>query len=114
MRLRITSCAQFEILDIAEYIGASNYDAGLRFFDAAYTTIRLIADYPEMMAVADLPRDLGAVRRMPITEFPAYLIFYRIVDEVIEIGRVLHGARDVPAILTADVASDAPDVPTGD
>ncbi|MEG3861553.1 type II toxin-antitoxin system RelE/ParE family toxin [Microcoleus sp. herbarium12] len=39
------------------------------------------------------------IRQYQIKEFKSYLIFYRSVETGIEILRVLHGMRDLEAIL---------------
>jgi plasmid stabilization system protein ParE len=42
--------------------------------------------------------DLGTVRFLPISEFRNWLIFYMESEAEILILRVLHGARDIPAL----------------
>ena len=39
---------------------------------------------------------------LPVTDFTKYLVFYvyREPEEEVEIFRVLHGARDIPALLS--------------
>jgi toxin ParE1/3/4 len=52
------------------------------------------------------------VRFFPISRYKKYLVFYRPIEDGIEILRVLHGARDIHGILaegfdlSADEASD--------
>ncbi|MGH9438287.1 MAG: type II toxin-antitoxin system RelE/ParE family toxin, partial [Terriglobia bacterium] len=36
--------------------------------------------------------------RFPVKDFPKYLIFYRPIRDGIEVVRVIHGARDIPAL----------------
>jgi toxin ParE1/3/4 len=45
---------------------------------------------------------LAGVRRWPVEGFENYLIFYRTDDEHVEIIRVLHGARDIEAVLQGE------------
>lgn len=42
---------------------------------------------------------LWGLRRVPITGFGNYLIFYRPIEGGIEVVRVIHGARDLPSVL---------------
>lgn len=42
---------------------------------------------------------LAGIRQYSINGFRLYLIFYLVIDSGIEILRVLHGARDLEAIL---------------
>jgi plasmid stabilization system protein ParE len=47
-------------------------------------------------------RELKGLRVLPVPDFPKYLVFYvyREQEEEVEIiFRVLHGARDIPALL---------------
>jgi len=43
-----------------------------------------------------------------ITDFPNYVIFYRVKGEGVEIVRVLHGARDIDALPGGSRASVMP------
>jgi toxin ParE1/3/4 len=38
------------------------------------------------------------IRSWPITDFENYLIFYRPIDDGIEVVPILHGARDIDQI----------------
>jgi len=62
-------------------------------------TGRLIA-IPEMGPLYEIDHsELAGLRVFPIPRFKKYLLFYRIQDEEIEVVRVIHGARDIPAVL---------------
>ena len=50
---------------------------------------------------ADFPA-LGEIRVFTISRFKMYLVFFRPVVDGIEIIRVLHGSRDIDAILMND------------
>lgn len=50
---------------------------------------------PRHAAVLDLP----GLRFRPVTRFP-YLVFYLECDDHLDVWRVLHGQRDIPAWLT--------------
>ena len=45
---------------------------------------------------------LEGLRMWPIRGFENYLVFYRPIEEGIEVTRVLHGARDIRVILADD------------
>jgi toxin ParE1/3/4 len=45
---------------------------------------------------------LSDVRVWRVAGFPNHLIFYRIVEDGIEAVHLIHGARDVDAMLTAE------------
>ena len=48
------------------------------------------------------------VRFIPVSRFRKYLVFYRSIDDGIEILRILHGARDIQGLLAEgfDVPGD--------
>jgi toxin ParE1/3/4 len=47
------------------------------------------------------PEALRDIRRLPITGFPAHLIFYKLRNDQIHILRVVHGARDLERLLAS-------------
>ena len=75
-------------------------DASLpgRFFAATRKTFLLIAVNPRLGKLwkSSLPEEL---RSRPVMGFQNYMIFYWIRDDKIMIWRVLHGSRDLPALL---------------
>jgi len=42
---------------------------------------------------------LNDLRKRSVKGFDSYLVFYRIDADMVEIIRVLHGARDIPSLL---------------
>jgi plasmid stabilization system protein ParE len=36
---------------------------------------------------------------LPIGRFKRFLLFFRVHDDVIEVVRIIHGARDIPTAL---------------
>lgn len=82
------------------YIAANNFDAALRFFDAARQTFSQLAQMPGIGSVYNIenPRLVG-LRKWAVRGFDKHLIFYVERDESIEIVRLLHAARDLPEIL---------------
>ena len=75
-------------------------DASLpdRFFSAARRTFHLIGTNPHLGKrwKSGQPEEL---RSRPIIGFPNYLVFYFVTDGKIVIWRVLHGSRDLSALL---------------
>jgi len=88
----------------AEFIQQDSPDAAIRFLEAARETFDLLAKMPELGGVCEFgsPNAAG-IRVWPIKGFKNYLIFYRPIQQGVEIIRVLHGARDIPAVLEEDV-----------
>ena len=79
---------------IWEYIASDNPVAADDFIDRIAEKCECYAHQPEM---GELRSDLlPGIRQFVVG---TYIIFYRTVDEGIELIRVLHGARDVDRLL---------------
>jgi len=86
--------------EVAAYIQKDNPHAAIRFLECAEATFELLAQMPGLgsrYAVRN-PR-LPALRCFPVSGFPNHLIFYQATPDSIEIVRLLHGARNLTAIL---------------
>lgn len=90
--------AKRDLLELAWYIAQDNARAAERFLDAAEKAFTELLKTPGMGASRTFrnPR-LKGIRMRPIPGFAKVLIFYRPLGRGIEIIRVLHGARDIPA-----------------
>ena len=90
---RLSTAANLDIEEIANYIFDLNPVAAYRFLDDLDETFDLLADFP---FIGRSRADLGAdVRSYPVGN---YLVFYVPVAGDIEIVRVIYGARDLPRI----------------
>jgi toxin ParE1/3/4 len=102
--LRILPAAQADVDAAAAYIAQDNFDAGMRFYDAVERAMGEIAQHPTRWPRYELDRPrLVELRRRAVAGFGNYLIFYHVKADVIEVLRVLHGARDIPSILSDGV-----------
>lgn len=93
-RYVISDLADQDVLDIALYLarkgGAATSD---RFVDRLFATFSLLAQSPLMGRSRD---DLSSgIRSFPVG---SYLVLYRLLEDSIEIARVVHGSRDLPAL----------------
>jgi toxin ParE1/3/4 len=106
--VRIVPAADVEVDELALFIAEDDLEAALRFYDAVESTYRRIADNPTQYQVYPLadPR-LAGVRRAIVEGFPNHLIFYRVDGDMVEIIRVLHGARDLPPTLSGENKNDS-------
>ena len=93
LSLHITPEASQEADDIALYLEERNVSAARRFARAFEQTTEMLCRNPALgeRLHAD---PTGQIRYRTIAGFNNYLIFYRRVDSVLEIIRILHGARD--------------------
>jgi toxin ParE1/3/4 len=66
---------------------------------AIQKTVRAVVTMPGIGAPCTLRHsDLKGIRRIPVTNFENWLVFYRDTPEHLDVIRVLHGARDIEAI----------------
>ena len=85
--------AKQDIVAYGDYLAERDLSVAYRFADAVDATIEMLCNNPELgeRLRADLT---GQIRYRTISGFRNYLIFYRRVDDILEIVRLLHGARD--------------------
>jgi toxin ParE1/3/4 len=95
-----TTAAIGDLISAATYLGSKTSGLETRFLDAVEESLDRIAQKPEIGGVYENqnPR-LAGMRVWRVAGFEKYLIFYQISDDRIEIVRILHGARDIAAIL---------------
>lgn len=96
-----TPQADEDLADIYAYIAIDNAAAARRFLLAAERTFNLLAEAPAIGREypSSRPR-LRGLPMWPISGFRAYLVSYVVRPGVVKVIRVLHGARDLPGILT--------------
>ena len=94
---RLSPRANSDLLEIWSYISEDSETNADSFIDKLYETIHLLGQQPG----SGRRRDELALG-MRSFAFGRYVIFYRTVDDVIEIARILHGARDIPNILESN------------
>jgi len=89
--------AESDLLEIGRYIARDNIDAALRMLDRIDEKCEMLARNPLLGGVwAELGENIRHFTVRP------YVIIYRPMDDGIELVRVLHGARDIPAIFKVD------------
>jgi toxin ParE1/3/4 len=97
--------ARRDLVESYAYIGRENADAAERFLDAAEETIRSVVNMPGLGTPREyLNNRLSGLRSVPIRGFRNWLLFYRVVQEHVEVVRVLHGARDLAALFLDEPA----------
>lgn len=93
--------ADRDLDDYAGYLAEeASLDVALRFFDAAYTTFALLASQPNMgwRSKVKYP-GLETLRVFRVKGFEQMLILYRALPEGVDILRVVHGSRNLRALL---------------
>ena len=97
------AAAWSEVKAIALHIGTRRPSAARRFLNAVQKTYERLSVMPALGSVwdEDDPRFAG-VRYIAIPRYRKYVVFYRALDDGVEILHVLHGARDLRAFLLDD------------
>jgi toxin ParE1/3/4 len=94
-RVLRTELSRSDTKSIAHYLAEQSQSrrVALRFIESIVEKCDLYASRPNLgEACPDLGND---VRRFPVGN---YVVFYRPLPDGIEVLRVLHGSRDIPAI----------------
>ena len=96
LRLQFREVSVADLLQVLDYLQEQATPAlADRFLTAVERTMEQIRRYPAAGSFFR-PRliSLAGLRWWPIAEFPRYPIYYRVESGVIDIVRVLHGARN--------------------
>ena len=92
-RYVINILASRDLNDIADYFAENTIEAGDRFFRAFNRKCQQLVTFPNSgKSYATIRPDLRGL------SLEGYVIFYRILDDGIEILRVVSGRRDFPAL----------------
>lgn len=83
--------AQEDLISIIEYIQTDDPSAAQNFLNEVDITISKLAYFPNM---GSIPKDMRLMNlNYRILIIDKYLVFYVVLDEVVEIRRILHGKR---------------------
>ncbi len=93
--MRITAPAEADLDDIAAWIANENPDRAARFVEELWERCRSLGIRPRRFPVAQA---IGgqAVRKLG---HRGYLIFYLILEDRVEVARIVHGSRDWARLL---------------
>jgi toxin ParE1/3/4 len=89
-----TRRAREDLIDIWSFIAVDNTAAADRLLDSLVERAEILRLHPD---AGPLREDIAPQLR--VLSFPPYVLLYRSVDEMIEIVRVVHGARDQAALI---------------
>ena len=94
--------ARQDLVEIGDFIAKDSRANARRFVAKLMVQCQRIAHAPMGYSSRE---DLAVGLRM--ASMGRYVIFFRVLDDVVRIERVLHGARDMPAIFGQDVQRTA-------
>lgn len=94
MRLRLSPCVPGDLEEIAEYIAQDSPRHAVRMLRLLRARMKEIARNPKIYR---LRPEVGAEARLATVG--NYVILFRIRENAVRIERVVHGARDLLAML---------------
>jgi toxin ParE1/3/4 len=95
-RLVRTRAADRDLFRHADRIRAERPATARRFLVAVEAAYRRLQHIPEIGALrTSTRRGMEGVRIWPVPRFRVFLILYRVLDEAVEIVRVVHAAEDI-------------------
>jgi len=97
MDVYFSSLAVSDLTEIRDYIAESNVTAAEKLLDAIEEACCRFADYPHIGRSRD--DLLPGIRVFPVEK--NYAVFYRILEDEVEIVRVVHAARDFNRLFDA-------------
>jgi toxin ParE1/3/4 len=96
MSYRLLPAARIDLIEIADFIALDNPARALSFIAEIEAIMSTIAERPGSFPARD---ELAAGLRS--ARHGRYLIFFVTGDDMVQIVRVLHGARDLPRVFDA-------------
>jgi toxin ParE1/3/4 len=95
MRLVLTDAAIADLLSIADWIAQDSPGRALSFVQELKTACFSIVDFPESHPIVPRYSEFNVRRKV----HGSYLIFYQVMNGVIAVVHILHGAQDYETIL---------------
>lgn len=89
------------------YVHEANVDVALQFLAAVGLAYERLAEHPHIgTSVKAFEPRLAELRFRPVPGFESYLVFYVPSLGVVEVVRVLHGARDLPWVFDEEAKGE--------
>ena len=98
MRLAFTPSAEQDLEAIGDYIGADNPQRAISFMQELCEQCQRIARNP--LGYQPRPELAAGLRSCA---YGHYVIFFEVAAQEVAIVRVLHGARDLPAVFKGNM-----------
>jgi len=89
--------AKFDLAEIWDYIAESSETRADAFIEVVDQKLQIIAERPTIGRSRD--ELVPALRSFPVGR---YVVFYRPIEDGIDVVRVLHSARDLDAVWAAE------------
>lgn len=92
-QVRYTQLARQDLIDIGTQIAANSLTVALKWIDRIETRCMRLATFPELGPARP---DIAPDARVLVIE--RWLAIYRLIDEGVQIARIIDGARDVTSL----------------
>ena len=92
----VSPTALQDVQQIWDYIALQNADAATRVTDEIWLGFHHLGRFPNS---GDVRTDLAGDRPLRFWRAGSYFVVYRTTESTVEIAGVLHGSRDIPAVL---------------
>lgn len=101
-RAHLLPRAELDLADSYQYLANTSAALAQRFLDSVQQTVDGLCEpsLPGMLWLSDHPR-LTGTRWTTVRGFENYLIIFRLDSNRLDVMRILHGARDIEAVLRA-------------
>ena len=91
MQIRWSSAASDDLFHIVEYIRKENSSAAKRVADKIYEHVGSLSSFPQLGKQGRVE----GTRELPVPSLP-FIVVYRLIQDVVEIAGVIHGAQRWP------------------
>lgn len=98
-RIVLSGQAEADVREHAACLANDNLRVALAFIDAVKETTQRLAFMPHIGKRLGFESKGRDIRFWPVRGFPKLLITYVVDSNAVEVIRVLHGARDLTALL---------------
>ena len=96
-KVKIYPSARRDLEEIIEYLNTLSKDAALRYYDELVKEISSLTHMPERYPH---PRDIAlAAKGYRFFSVKNYLVFYVIIDNIVQIRRILYSRRNYSHLL---------------
>ena len=89
-KIKIADDAYYDIEEMFSYISQENKQAAIKLRKKIYDGIKGLNDFPFKFPAVQDEDALGAERGYRYMVINPYIVFYRVLDDVIIVARVLH------------------------
>jgi toxin ParE1/3/4 len=88
--------AMRDIEEAFVYLAEGNLNIGVTFLAMVEDSLEQLSDFPFIGKKRNFSNvSFAEIRMWQVKEFEKYLIFYQVIEQRIEVVRVLHGSRNL-------------------